>query len=163
VTGQEEYAEVAADRCDCGVQRLGDVDAVTTREGIRHTATECKTEPDAMAEAARRIEAKRDGFGALKTTDPATAATAMTLMDGLDLALDIVRAVRFDQLLDPGAGETVTADLEEGRRLASQRDDLIAQGVNPADLAVPIAPHCLVEGCVRTDVHPVGQCRGRDS
>jgi len=27
---------------------------------------------------------------------------------------------------------------EAGRLLASQRDDLIAQGVNPADLAVPI-------------------------
>lgn len=32
------------------------------------------------------------------------------------------------------------ADLtEQGRRLASQRDDLIAQGVDPSDLAVPIA------------------------
>lgn len=40
---------------------------------------------------------------------------------------------------------TDTADYdaltEEGRRLASQRDDLIAQGVDPADLAVPLAPH----------------------
>jgi len=27
-----------------------------------------------------------------------------------------------------------------GQRLASERDDLIAQGVDPADLAVPIYP-----------------------
>jgi hypothetical protein len=30
--------------------------------------------------------------------------------------------------------------LEGGRRLASRRDDLIAQGVNPDDLTVPLAP-----------------------
>lgn len=30
--------------------------------------------------------------------------------------------------------------LESGRQLASRRDDLIAQGVNPDDLVVPIAP-----------------------
>jgi len=30
--------------------------------------------------------------------------------------------------------------MEQGRQLASQRDDLIAQGVDPAELAVPIAP-----------------------
>ena len=30
--------------------------------------------------------------------------------------------------------------LEEGRKLASQRDNLIAQGVDPADLAIPLAP-----------------------
>jgi hypothetical protein len=29
---------------------------------------------------------------------------------------------------------------ERGRRLASERDDLIAQGVNPADLVIPLAP-----------------------
>lgn len=29
---------------------------------------------------------------------------------------------------------------EQGRRLASERDDLIAQGANPADLAIPIHP-----------------------
>jgi hypothetical protein len=34
----------------------------------------------------------------------------------------------------------VVALLERGRRLASQRDDLIAAGVDPADLAVPLAP-----------------------
>ena len=30
--------------------------------------------------------------------------------------------------------------LEQGRTLASRRDDLIAAGANPADLAVPLAP-----------------------
>lgn len=41
----------------------------------------------------------------------------------------------------PGLEYFVPADLlEEGRQLASQRDDLIAQGVDPADLAVPLAP-----------------------
>lgn len=30
-----------------------------------------------------------------------------------------------------------TPTLEEGRRLASQREDLIAQGVDPADLLIP--------------------------
>jgi hypothetical protein len=29
---------------------------------------------------------------------------------------------------------------EQGRRLAGQRDDLIAQGVDPADLLIPLAP-----------------------
>lgn len=29
---------------------------------------------------------------------------------------------------------------EQGRRLASQREDLIAQGVDPADLDVPLHP-----------------------
>lgn len=29
---------------------------------------------------------------------------------------------------------------EQGRRLASERDDLIAQGVDPAELVVPLAP-----------------------
>jgi hypothetical protein len=29
---------------------------------------------------------------------------------------------------------------EQGRRLASEREDLVAQGVNPADLAVPLYP-----------------------
>lgn len=33
------------------------------------------------------------------------------------------------------------ADLQEdGRRLASERDDLIAEGVNPADLLIPEYP-----------------------
>lgn len=33
------------------------------------------------------------------------------------------------------------ADLmESGRRLASKRDDLIAAGIDPADLVVPLAP-----------------------
>lgn len=35
----------------------------------------------------------------------------------------------------------LVGDPEEGRRLASQRDDLILSGANPADLAVPLAPH----------------------
>lgn len=30
--------------------------------------------------------------------------------------------------------------LEQGRRLASQREDLIAAGVDPADLLIPLAP-----------------------
>jgi hypothetical protein len=30
--------------------------------------------------------------------------------------------------------------LEQGRRLASQRDDLIAQGVDPSELEMPLAP-----------------------
>lgn len=30
--------------------------------------------------------------------------------------------------------------MEQGRQLASERDDLIAQGVDPADLVIPIAP-----------------------
>jgi hypothetical protein len=29
---------------------------------------------------------------------------------------------------------------EEGRRLASQREDLIAQGVDPAELEIPLHP-----------------------
>lgn len=29
-------------------------------------------------------------------------------------------------------------EVDEGRRLASQRDDLIAQGVDPADLLIPL-------------------------
>lgn len=37
--------------------------------------------------------------------------------------------------------DTPTGDLtEQGRALASQRDNLIARGVNPAELAIPIAP-----------------------
>lgn len=32
------------------------------------------------------------------------------------------------------------SDVERGRRLASQRDDLVAQGVDPATLAVPYGP-----------------------
>lgn len=36
------------------------------------------------------------------------------------------------------------ADAERGRRLASERDDLIAAGVDPGDLAVPVAPGQLV-------------------
>jgi hypothetical protein len=36
---------------------------------------------------------------------------------------------------------TTTAELaEEGRRLASRRDDLIAQGVDPSELKMPIYP-----------------------
>lgn len=31
--------------------------------------------------------------------------------------------------------------MEQGRQLASERDDLIAAGVDPAELAVPIAPY----------------------
>lgn len=40
--------------------------------------------------------------------------------------------------------------MENGRRLASERDDLIAAGVDPADLIVPIAPvsrRCRQEMC----------------
>ncbi|WP_439593914.1 Lsr2 family DNA-binding protein [Microbacterium sp.] len=33
--------------------------------------------------------------------------------------------------------------LEQGRKLASERDDLVADGVNPADLDVPLAPTTL--------------------
>jgi hypothetical protein len=44
-------------------------------------------------------------------------------------------------LKDPKSRHAPTGDLvEEGRRLASQREDLIAAGANPADLAVPLAP-----------------------
>lgn len=30
--------------------------------------------------------------------------------------------------------------MEEGRRLASERDDLIADGIDPAELLIPLAP-----------------------
>ena len=43
----------------------------------------------------------------------------------------------------PTPGEWVTEEvwmLEEGRRLASWREDLIADGVDPADLLIPTAP-----------------------
>lgn len=36
--------------------------------------------------------------------------------------------------------------MEQGRRLASQRDNLIAQGVDPSDLDVPLAPDTGGEG-----------------
>ncbi len=39
---------------------------------------------------------------------------------------------------DPGPAETVL--VEQGRQLASRRDDLIAAGANPADLEIPISP-----------------------
>lgn len=41
---------------------------------------------------------------------------------------------------DPAAPESTAVILEAGRRLASERDDLIAQGVDPAELVVPIGP-----------------------
>ncbi len=40
-------------------------------------------------------------------------------------------------LVRAGLGTTL---VERGRQLASERDDLIAQGVNPADLTIPLAP-----------------------
>lgn len=40
----------------------------------------------------------------------------------------------------PKCDAELIALTEEGRRLASQRDDLIAQGVDPADLEIPIGP-----------------------
>lgn len=44
-------------------------------------------------------------------------------------------------LADPQPVESAAGGLhEQGRRLASQRDDLIAAGVDPADLLVPLAP-----------------------
>lgn len=53
--------------------------------------------------------------------------------------------VQIALLAQPSVGTCGVADcvdhaLEDGRRLASQRDDLIAQGVDPADLDVPLAP-----------------------
>ena len=47
-----------------------------------------------------------------------------------------VRVIRAALAID-----TEAADLmEQGRRLAGQRDDLIAAGAHPADLEVPLAP-----------------------
>jgi len=41
---------------------------------------------------------------------------------------------------DPVPGNQSGDLAEQGRRLASEREDLIAQGVNPADLMVPLHP-----------------------
>lgn len=38
------------------------------------------------------------------------------------------------------AAAAVRAIMEQGRRLASEREELIAQGVDPAALEVPLAP-----------------------
>lgn len=47
----------------------------------------------------------------------------------------------FKKIAEPFRHLTETADLmENGRRLASERDDLIASGIDPADLLVPKAP-----------------------
>lgn len=50
--------------------------------------------------------------------------------------------ITFDALIEAGRHiQGHEPDLmEEGRRLASQRDDLIAQGIDPAELAIPLAP-----------------------
>lgn len=50
--------------------------------------------------------------------------------------------ISYDALLEAGRHiQGHEPDLmEEGRRLASQRDDLIAQGIDPAELAIPLAP-----------------------
>lgn len=59
------------------------------------------------------------------------------------LVVDFNRLQRAETLLAQArAQEEQTEEelLENGRRLASERENLIAQGVDPADLAVPIAP-----------------------
>lgn len=38
--------------------------------------------------------------------------------------------------------------LEQGRQLASERDDLIAKGVDPKDLLIPMAPPLRLKSCV---------------
>lgn len=44
----------------------------------------------------------------------------------------------FSQIKEPFMG--YNALVEQGRRLASERDDLITSGVDPADLLIPRAP-----------------------
>ncbi|GAA4075602.1 hypothetical protein ACFFOS_27520 [Nocardioides kongjuensis] len=52
------------------------------------------------------------------------------------------------------------ADLvEEGRRFASEREDLIAQGVDPADLLVPEVP-VVVQPCPECRAGKHGNCDG---
>lgn len=53
----------------------------------------------------------------------------------------------IDKHLDNLQGEF----LENGRRLASERDDLIAAGVDPNDLVIPLAPIDDEEGLGGTD------------
>jgi hypothetical protein len=49
--------------------------------------------------------------------------------------------VRSDGVLFVAAGRSEReATREAGRRLASEREDLIAQGIDPADLTVPLDP-----------------------
>lgn len=52
-------------------------------------------------------------------------------------------AVVYTVEADPAPLDAV---LEEGRQLASEREDLIAGGADPAELEVPLAPDLLTEG-----------------
>lgn len=61
------------------------------------------------------------------------------------LAVGILATLRLHSLARRVELRYVRAVAEEGRRLASEREDLIAAGVNPAVLAVPLYPEPLYE------------------
>lgn len=50
------------------------------------------------------------------------------------------RAVSRIERTPPWARVKYGKDLEQGRRLASEREDLIADGIDPAELLIPVAP-----------------------
>ena len=56
--------------------------------------------------------------------------------------IDLPETARFLWPLIVEAVETFNL-AEQGRRLASQREDLIASGVDPAELAIPLHPNSL--------------------
>lgn len=55
-------------------------------------------------------------------------------------ALGILHRWTGFTLYIPDPEEKSDDAMEQGRRLASEREDLIAQGVDPADLLIPLAP-----------------------
>lgn len=91
------------------------------------------------------------GLRALLDARTATAAQGRTMaepevvtvvaFDGqVDLLDEPDLAVLAERPLEPAGIEMSKALTEQGRALASLRDDLIADGVDPADLAVPAFP-----------------------
>jgi hypothetical protein len=60
--------------------------------------------------------------------------------DRRSIASTAAMLIEFALTNDENALLRVPDVIEEGRRLASQRDDLIAQGVPASELAVPLAP-----------------------
>jgi len=89
-------------------------------------------------DVAVRTRAGEDIVAAIKNeATPGGRAFLDQYDDGYNGGLETAVRVVWEVAAHP----TLGADLmEQGRRLASERDDLIAQGADPAELEVPLAP-----------------------
>lgn len=137
---------------------------------------------DPLAEVERRIKAEIVTFGAAYSdSDPLRVG----LIEGCRGALRIVREVRAGTAETPTGGHAPDA----AHRVGSEREVAAVPPVGPDlrarieavrdkweavrfyevaamqlrnSFTAELTATCPTEGCVRTDEHPVGQCRGRD-